>query len=143
MDSVNSKISTAILDDGAEVISLWGRAGLTRPWNDAKSDFRIALEGSTSDILQLHLATELAATIMVGFDGHRGWVYYLGVLPEYRRAGLGRVLMAAAENWLKARDAPKIQLMVRGDNEVAIGFYKALGYEVQPVVTIGRRLDED
>ena len=141
MDSVNSKISTAILDDGAEVISLWGRAGLTRPWNDAKSDFRLAVEGSTSDILQLHLGNELAATIMAGFDGHRGWVYYLGVCPQHRRKGLGRQMMEAAEQWLAEHHAPKIQLMVRDDNLEAIGFYQALGYETQPVVTLGRRVD--
>ncbi|MEP2990730.1 MAG: GNAT family acetyltransferase [Parasphingorhabdus sp.] len=141
MDSVGSKISAAMLDDSADVISLWERAELTRPWNDAKSDFRIAVEGSASDILQLHLATELAATIMVGFDGHRGWVYYLGVCPEHRRKGLGRQMMVVAEQWLSDRDAPKIQLMVREDNLDAIGFYKALGYETQPVMTLGRRLD--
>ena len=80
---------------------------------------------------------------MVGDDGHRGWVYYLGVAPDHRGKGLGRTLMAAAEEWLRERNAPKIQLMVREDNDRAIGFYKALGYEVQPVVTIGKRLDPE
>ena len=85
----------------------------------------------------------LAATVMVGDDGHRGWVYYLAVDPDCREAGMGRRMMAAAETWLRERDAPKIQLMVREDNGQAIGFYKALGYEVQPVVTIGKRLDPE
>ena len=78
---------------------------------------------------------------MVGFDGHRGWVYYLGVDPECRRNGLGRMMMDAAEQWLRERNAPKIQLMVRDSNEQAIGFYETLGYEVQPVMTLGRHLD--
>ncbi len=128
-------------DDCDAVLSLWEACGLTRPWNDATADFKRAVDGASSDILCLEQDGNLVATVMVGDDGHRGWVYYLGVLPDGRRQGLGRRLMAAAEKWLRERDAPKIQLMVRDDNEQAIGFYKALGYDVQPVVTIGRRLD--
>ncbi|GAB5489040.1 MAG: GNAT family acetyltransferase [Parasphingorhabdus sp.] len=141
MEDAADNIGVATVDDEVAVITLWERAELTRPWNNAESDFLLAVEGSASDVLLLHLANELAATVMVGFDGHRGWVYYLGVDPDHRRKGLGRELMLAAEQWLAKRNAPKIQLMVREDNAPAIGFYKALGYEVQPVVTIGRRLD--
>ncbi len=129
------------LDDCDAVLSLWEVCDLTRPWNDATADFRRALDGATSDILCLEQDGNLVATVMVGDDGHRGWVYYLGVLPDRRGHGLGRALMEAAELWLRDRNAPKIQLMVRDDNKHAIEFYKALGYEVQPVVTIGRRLD--
>jgi ribosomal protein S18 acetylase RimI-like enzyme len=82
----------------------------------------------------------LAASVMVGCDGHRGWVYYLAVAPERRREGLGRAMMAAAEAWLRDRGAPKLQLMVRDDNEAALGFYGALGLERQHVVTLGRFL---
>ena len=139
--NTDSPIRRAGADDRDPVLSLWEACGLTRPWNDAAADFRRAIHGATSDILCLEEGGELVATVMVGDDGHRGWVYYLGVLPDGRRKGFGRMIMAAAEQWLSERDAPKIQLMVRDDNEQAIGFYKALGYEVQPVVTIGRRLD--
>ena len=81
----------------------------------------------------------LAGSVMTGFDGHRGWVYYLAVSPAHRHKGLGRALMAGAEAWLRARGAPKIQLMVREENE-ALGFYEALGLERQKVVTLGRFL---
>ncbi|NRD88997.1 GNAT family acetyltransferase [Sphingopyxis sp. BSNA05] len=128
-------------EDCDAVVALWQACGLTRPWNDARADFERAVGGVSSDILLLEKAGRLAATVMVGDDGHRGWVYYLAVKPDCRKQGLGRTMMAAAEHWLRERDAPKIQLMVRDDNEAAIGFYKALGYDVQPVVTIGRRLD--
>lgn len=128
-------------DDFDAVLSLWEACGLTRPWNDAAADFKRAVNGASSDILCLEKDGNLVATAMVGDDGHRGWVYYLGVLPDGRRQGLGRLVMEAAEKWLRERDAPKIQLMVRNDNEQAIRFYEALGYDVQPVVTIGRRLD--
>ncbi len=127
-------------DDCCDVITLWQNCGLTRPWNDAAGDFTRAIDNPASDILCLEKSGRLVATVMVGYDGHRGWVYYLGVSPDSRAQGLGRHLMEVAEIWLRERNAPKIQLMVREDNKQAIGFYEALGYEVQPVVTIGRRL---
>jgi ribosomal protein S18 acetylase RimI-like enzyme len=126
--------------DAREVIALWEACGLTRPWNDPAADFARAVAGPASAVLLLQEGDALAAGVMVGFDGHRGWVYYLAVAPERRRAGLGRTMMDAAETWLRARGAPKIQLMVREDNEAALGFYEALGLERQKVVTLGRFL---
>jgi ribosomal protein S18 acetylase RimI-like enzyme len=133
-------IAQAQAADEAAVIALWEACGLTRPWNDPARDFRLAVDAATSAILILRGEAGLAASIMVGFDGHRGWVYYLAVAPERRREGLGREMMAAAEAWLRARGAPKIQLMVRDDNEAALAFYEALGLEPQKVVTLGRFL---
>ncbi len=123
------------------VIGLWRDCALTRPWNDPGADFQAAIENPASDILLLTEVDRLIATLMVGYDGHRGWVYYLAVHPAHRRKGLGKQMMAAAENWLRERGAPKIQLMVRSDNDDVIAFYQALGLEHQPVVTLGRRLD--
>lgn len=134
-------IEPATAADAPAVIALWHACGLTRPWNDPQADFDLALATPTSTILIARDGGAIAATVMTGFDGHRGWVYYLAVDPAQRRAGLGRQMMAAAEGWLRAIGSPKIQLMVRGDNREASRFYKALGYEVQDVVTIGRRLD--
>jgi ribosomal protein S18 acetylase RimI-like enzyme len=122
------------------VIALWQACGLTRPWNDAEADFRRALEGPSSEVLVARDESGLAGSVMVGEDGHRGWVYYLAVAPNRRRSGLGRALMAAAEDWLRERGAPKIQLMVREDNEEAAAFYRALGLEVQKVMVLGRFL---
>jgi ribosomal protein S18 acetylase RimI-like enzyme len=129
----------AVIDAG-EVIALWEACGLTRPWNDPAADFARAIGGPASAVLVLDDAGALAASVMVGCDGHRGWIYYLAVAPARRRAGLGRTMMAAAEAWLRARGAPKLQLMVREDNEAALGFYEALGLERQHVVTLGRFL---
>lgn len=134
------QISSASKSDMDSVIALWKACELTRPWNDPAADYQMALMTETSDILLARKEDALIASVMVGFDGHRGWVYYLAVAPEHRRDGLGRIMMAEAEKWLKDRAAPKIQLMVRDDNAQAIGFYKALGYETQPVVTIGKRI---
>lgn len=133
-------ITDALAADEATVIALWRDAGLTRPWNDPAADFRMALAGPASAVLLACEGETLAGSVMVGFDGHRGWVYYLAADPARRGRGIGRALMDAAEAWLKARGCPKIQLMVRGDNAAARGFYAAIGYEVQDVVTIGKRL---
>jgi ribosomal protein S18 acetylase RimI-like enzyme len=126
--------------DEAAVIALWEACGLTRPWNDPALDFRRAVEGPASAVLVLRDGDTVTASVMAGCDGHRGWVYYLAVAPDRRREGLGRVMMAEAEAWLRAKGAPKLQLMVRGSNEEALGFYQALGLERQDVVTLGRFL---
>ena len=126
--------------DEAAVIALWEECKLTRPWNDPARDFALAIDSPASTVLVAREGDVLAGSVMTGFDGHRGWVYYLAVASDARRRGLGRALMAAAEAWLKARGAPKIQLMVREGNE-ATGFYEALGLERQQVVTLGRFFD--
>ncbi len=135
-------IELANSDDRASVVGLWEACGLTRQWNDAGADFDRAVGGPSSTILVARVETEIAGSVMVGFDGHRGWVYYLAVAPGIRRQGLGRRLMEAAEDWLRARGAPKIQLMVRDGNEEALAFYDSLGLRHQSVVTLGRFLEE-
>lgn len=125
------------------VIALWQACGLTRPWNDPAADFDAALGSAASDILLLRDGDALLATVMTGFDGHRGWVYYLAIDPGHRRKGLGTRMMAAAEARLREHGAPKIQLMVRSENADVIAFYEALGLERQDVATLGRRLDTD
>jgi ribosomal protein S18 acetylase RimI-like enzyme len=129
--------------DAEALIALWEACGLTRPWNDSAADFARAFSGPTSTILLLREAGSISASVMVGDDGHRGWVYYLAVAPQSRRRGLGRAMMAAAEAWLRARGAPKIQLMVREDNQEALAFYATLGLDRQKVATLGRFLEEE
>lgn len=128
------------LADIPDLAALWEICGLTRPWNDPVRDARLAIEGASSAILGVRDGEALIASVMVGFDGHRGWIYYLAVAPDRRRDGLGRQLMDAAEAWLRDRGAPKLQLMVRSNNAEALGFYDALGLERQEVVTLGRFL---
>jgi ribosomal protein S18 acetylase RimI-like enzyme len=134
-------IAVAREADRDAVVALWRACGLTRPWNNPVVDFDSAIGNAASDILLLRDGDTLIASVMVGFDAHRGWVYYLAVDPAQRRKGLGKRMMDAAEAWLRERGAPKIQLMVRGDNADVIAFYEALGLEHQPVATLGRRLD--
>lgn len=124
-----------------EVIALWTRCGLTRPWNDPVADFDAALEGPASAVLVLCEGDRMLATVMVGHDGHRGGVYYLAVDPARQRQGLGRRLMAEAEKWLHARGVPKLNLLVRVENAAVIGFYAALGYADNDCLSLGKRLD--
>jgi ribosomal protein S18 acetylase RimI-like enzyme len=119
---------------------LWEAAGLTRPWNDPTSDFDRALSGTTSAVLGALDAGALVATVMVGHDGHRGWVYYLAVKLEKRRCGLGRRMMLEAEGWLRERGAVKLQLMVRDGNADALGFYRRIGYEDAKVAVLAHWL---
>jgi len=100
------------------------------------------MAGSTSTILVARDDPgSLLGTAMVGHDGHRGWVYYLAVQPSHQRQGLARALMAACEDWVRARGVLKIQLMVRHSNQDVIAFYNALGYVDGEVVVLGRFLD--
>ncbi len=127
--------------DGAAVRGIWERAGLTRPWNDAAADIAFARATATADVLVLESAGSLVGAVMVGYDGHRGTVYYLGVDPEARGSGHGRALMEAAEAWLRAKGVWKLNLLVRDGNAAALGFYQRLGYGDQECRVLGRRLD--
>lgn len=127
--------------DRDDAVRLWSGCGLSRPWNDAEADYDRALEGPASSVLGVRDGSRLIGTVMVGHDGHRGWIYYLAVAPTHRGAGVARALMAAAEGWLADRSVPKLNLMVRADNADVIGFYESLGYETSDVRVLGRFLD--
>jgi ribosomal protein S18 acetylase RimI-like enzyme len=97
--------------------------------------------GDTSTVLAALDDDVLLGTVMVGHDGHRGWVYYLAVRPDQRLQGPGRRLMEASEDWLGERGVPKLNLMVRHANQAVTAFYQALGYEDGGVVVLGRFLN--
>ncbi len=82
-------------------VALWRRCGLTRPWNDPHADIALARRRDNSTVLVGRDGDAIAATAMVGHDGHRGWVYYVAVSPERRGRGFGSTIMAAAEDWLR------------------------------------------
>ena len=128
-------------DDMQAVTALWGEVGLTRPWNGPESDFRRARKGPSSAILGVKQNGALVGSVMVGHDGHRGWVYYLAVAPAWQRQGLGRELTSAAEEWLRDRGAVKIQLMVRNENASTRHFYERRGYQESDVVVLAKWLN--
>lgn len=127
--------------DSEQIIELWHEVGLVRPWNDPRDDLRRAREHVGSQVLVGHAGREVVCSVLVGFDGHRGWLYYLSVRSAHQRQGLGRLLVHAAEDWLIGVGAPKVQLMVRVDNRQPTEFYRQLGYGTQDVLVLGRRLD--
>lgn len=122
------------------VVELWHEAELVRPWNDPVFDMRRALEGPTSSVLGALVDEKLVGTVMVGHDGHRGWVYYLAVCSDSQRQGIGTALMRAAERWLSDQNVPKLNLMVRTDNDRVSDFYSSLGYGRDNVHVLSRRL---
>ncbi len=130
--------------DEAAVIALWRRCGLVRPWNDPARDIarKRAEQPELFGVLRDDDAG-VVGTVMAGYDGHRGWINYLAVDPDRQRQGLGRRLMAWAEERLAARGCPKINLQVRQGNEAVLGFYAALGYADDRVVSLGKRLVHD
>jgi ribosomal protein S18 acetylase RimI-like enzyme len=127
--------------DAEAVVALWQACDLTRPWNDPHADFARALAGRCSTILVEDDGNGLAGSAMVGFDGHRGWIYYLAVRPELQRHGHGRALLDACQQWLAQRGCPKVELMVR-DGNPATGLYERLGWELQPVRVYARWLED-
>ncbi len=128
--------------DVATVIALWHASKVTRPWNDPRHDIAFARRNPHSTVLVAEVAGAIAAAVMVGEDGHRGWVYYLAALPERRGSGLGRAIMQAAEAWLAARGIWKVQLLIREDNAAVRGFYEHLGYARNPTVVFQKVLKE-
>jgi ribosomal protein S18 acetylase RimI-like enzyme len=133
---------TSIEDaDIPEVVALWQRCGSTRPWNDPEGDIARARKGNNATVLLGRDDGTLVASVMAGHDGHRGWVYYVTVDPDHRFKGYGRAIMAAAEDWLRARGMEKMQLMVRTDNAQVHAFYRSLGYFPQERVTFAKWLD--
>ncbi|KQQ28728.1 MULTISPECIES: GNAT family acetyltransferase [unclassified Frondihabitans] len=129
--------------DTEPVVALWEEAGLTRPWNDPRKDierkqrvqpelFRVGVEGDA-----------IVATAMAGYDGHRGWVYYVAVADSARGTGLGAQIMADVERLLTDLGCPKINVQVRQGNDAVIGFYEHHGYSPDGALGFGKRLISD
>ncbi|NEQ46111.1 MAG: GNAT family acetyltransferase [Leptolyngbya sp. SIOISBB] len=130
-------------DDQPNVIRLWHRCGLTRPWNDPALDIQRKLTGQPEWLLVAVVDDSIVGAVMVGYEGHRGWINYLAVDPEHQRLGIGQELMRSAESRLLAVRCPKINLQIRTDNLDAIAFYEAIGFSQDAVVSYGKRLIPD
>jgi ribosomal protein S18 acetylase RimI-like enzyme len=129
-------------DEGA-VIDLWRRCDLLRPWNDPHRDIQRKRQVRPDLFLVGVLDGVVVATAMVGYEGHRGWISYLGVAPEHQHKGFGRAMMDEAERLLRQCGCPKINLQVRTTNHAVIEFYQRIGFKLDDVVSLGKRLEED
>jgi len=129
--------------DEAVVVQLWQDCALVVPWNDPLKDIERKMKVQPDLFLVGCLDSKLVATVMAGYDGHRGWINYLGVAPVHQGKGIGRQMMDEAEARLRALGCPKINLQVRGSNAGVIEFYKSLGFKEEDRASFGKRLEED
>lgn len=130
-------------DDEPAVIELWTRCGLVKPQNDPRKDIQRKSKVRPDLFLVGVLDGQIVASVMIGYEGHRGWINYLAVSPDHQKRGFGRHMMAEAERLLRAEGCPKINLQVRTSNSAVLAFYRAIGFLPDDVVSFGRRLEQD
>jgi ribosomal protein S18 acetylase RimI-like enzyme len=130
--------------DEAAVVRLWQDAfSYMPPWNHPETDIHRKLSVQRKLFLVAVLGTKIAGTAMAGYDGHRGWVYYVAVSPEYRRQGIGAALMRYVEKQLARLGCPKLNLQVRSFNRDVVAFYEAIGYAVEDHISMGKLLAKE
>ena len=129
--------------DQQAVIELWRSCSLIVPQNDPVQDIARKLQVNPEMFLVGWSEGAIVATVMAGYEGHRGWINYLAVAPSAQRRSIGQRMMAAAEKILKDAGCPKINLQVRATNTDVIAFYQTIGFSVEPVISMGKRLVED
>ena len=137
------KIRQFEIQDEEQVIALWKECKLIVPWNDPKKDIQRKLKVNPELFLVGEIDDKVVVSIMGGYEGHRGWVNYLAVSPAHRKKGYGRQLMEAVEVKLRGMGCAKINLQVRDTNTEVIEFYKAIGYDLDNVIGMGKRLESD
>jgi ribosomal protein S18 acetylase RimI-like enzyme len=130
-------------EDEPSVVDLWHRCDLVRPWNDPHRDICRKLKVNPEWFLVGLVDGQVVATVMAGYEGHRGWLNYLAVAPEFQRRGLAREMVTKAERLLRKAGCPKINLQIRASNHAVIEFYRRLGYSVDQAVSMGKRLEHD
>jgi ribosomal protein S18 acetylase RimI-like enzyme len=130
-------------EDEAAVVRLWRECNLVVTHNDPRKDIR-RKQAVQADLFLIGLEdSRIVATIMAGYEGHRGWLNYLAVAPDRQRGGLGRQMVAEAESRLRRMGCPKINLQVRRTNKGVIEFYRRLGFAEDDVASMGKRLEKD
>jgi ribosomal protein S18 acetylase RimI-like enzyme len=129
--------------DRGQIISLWARCDLTRPWNNPDADIDRKVSHGDGGLLVATRGDDVIGSVMAGYDGHRGWINYLAVDPSERQHRLGSRLMGAAEEHLRELGCPKINLQIRATNLDARSFYEHLGFLEDEVVGMGKRLIDD
>ena len=143
INASNFVIRTFQMGDEETVIELWRRCDLVVPWNDPHRDIARKMAVQPDLFLVGTLENRVVATLMAGYDGHRGWLNYLAVDLNWQRCGFGRLLVEEAELRLEKLRCPKINLQVRATNAAVIGFYRALGFQLEDTLSLGKRLEND
>jgi ribosomal protein S18 acetylase RimI-like enzyme len=141
--SLRLTVRSATAADEPHVAALWRASNLVTSYNDPSKDFHFAPAREGSDILVgLDAEQAIVGSVMVGHDGHRGWIYYVASDPKHRNQGIGRSMVEAAEQWLKDKAVVKVMLLVRDTNTQVVDFYKQLGFETIPRVIMQKWLEE-
>ena len=130
-------------EDQEAVVELWQRCGLAVPWNDPRRDIARKLLVQREGFLVAEENGAIVGSVMAGYDGHRGWLSYLAVAPEFQRRGVGRALVEQAQQVLEGMGCPKITLQVRASNTEVVAFYERLGFVCEEVLSMGKRLEVD
>ena len=130
-------------EDEASVVSLWQLCELTVPWNNPYKDIARKLKVQPELFLVGMLDSLLIATVMGGYDGHRGWINYLAVHPDFQGQGYAQQVMENVESELRKRGCPKINLQIRSGNTRVMNFYQKLGFTDDQALNMGKRLEED
>jgi ribosomal protein S18 acetylase RimI-like enzyme len=131
------------IEDESAVIELWRRCDLLRPQNGPHKDILRKLMVQPELFLIAEMDGRVAGSAMCAYGGHRGFINYFGVDPEYQRRGIATALMREAEKMMRAMGCPKINLQVRASNKSVIDFYRSVGFELDDVVSMGKRLEKD
>jgi GNAT superfamily N-acetyltransferase len=122
------------------VIALWHACNLVTEYNDPADDIGFARGKPNSEVLVGRLEGALVASVMVGHDGHRGWLYYVAVDPSVQKGGFGAQIVRGGEDWLRRRGVPKAMLLIRETNAGVRAFYERIGYEAAPRIVMQRWL---
>jgi len=126
--------------DRSDVIALWRRCELVRPQNDPDRDIDLKMSFQPELFLVGTSEGSIVGSVMAGYEGHRGWINYLAVDPSIQRSGIGAQLMSSAEKKLRKLGCVKINLQVRSSNEQVQNFYSSIGFSVDDVTSMGKRL---
>jgi ribosomal protein S18 acetylase RimI-like enzyme len=137
------RIRTYREDDRNDVIELWLECNLIFPQNNPKHDIERKLKVNPEWFLVGELEGRVIASCMAGYEGHRGWINHLAILPEYKLQGFATQIMQEPEKKLRKVGCPKINLQVRKSNTDVIEFYKSVGFSKDDVISMGKRLVQD
>jgi len=129
--------------DEKDVIQLWTDCGLVVPQNNPLRDIKRKLKINPEWFLVGELDGKIIASCMAGYEGHRGWINYLAVSPLLQRKGYAKDIMRRAEELLSDAGCPKINLQIRATNQKVIEFYKSIGFKIDDVISMGKRLETD
>ena len=137
------KVREFKIKDQEAVIELWKKCNLVVPWNNPVKDIQRKIKVAPDLFLVGEISGAVVASVMGGYDGHRGWINYLAVSPEHQRKGYGRMIMENAESLIKQKGCPKINPQVRASNKDVIEFYEAIGYGNDDVIGLGKWIEQD